>query len=190
MYVRVDFLDGRPALVAQALFQMVEQALAPLCRARGWALDRSKQTCVRVEISSDSHIDIPIYSAPRGLEGQLAFASDALQKSMITKRAGQEYTRLPSDQIMLAHRDGSWQQSDPLKLHEWVENCVTRYGEDFRRLCRYLKGWRDHTWKGCCLSSITIMAAVAEALKEIGGAQHRSVSLLGVWERRRRSVLC
>jgi hypothetical protein len=178
MYVRVDYLDnGQPALVARALFAIVEEALRPLCLQRGWTLDSSKETCVRVQISSDSHIDIPIYSAPRHL-AELAetasFAADALRTGQVAKRAGRNYVKLPSDQIMLAHRDGTWQQSDPLKLQEWVEDCVTRYGEDFRRACRYLKGWRDFRWGNCCLSSITVMAAVAEALKQLAGA-HRSL---------------
>lgn len=178
MYVRVDYLEnGQPALVAKVLFAMVEEALRPLCLQKGWKLDTSKDTCVRVQISMDSHIDIPIYSAPRHL-AELAetasFAADALRTGQVAKRAGKTYVRLPSDQIMLAHRDGTWQQSDPLELQKWVEDCVTRYGEDFRRACRYLKGWRDYRWDHCCLSSITIMAAVAEALKQLAGA-HRNL---------------
>src|SRR3546814_12440301 len=48
MYVRVDYLEnGQPALVAKTLFALVEDALRPLCRARGWILDTSKLTCVR-----------------------------------------------------------------------------------------------------------------------------------------------
>ncbi len=178
MYIRVDFLaDGKPALVAKALFSMVEEALAPLCRARGWVLNPPpvKNTCIRVQLTSDSHIDIPIYSAPHDVEDKLSFASDSLQKALVTKRAGREIARLPSDKIMLAHRDGGWQPSDPLQLHEWVDGCVLRYGEDFRRACRYLKGWRDYSWKGCCLSSITIMAAVAEALRDMRGV-HRGLN--------------
>lgn len=171
MYVRVDYLqNGQPALVAKQLFAMVETALEPLCRARRWELNPKpvKDTCVRVQISKTSHVDIPIYSAPREATETLVFASDSLQKSMVTKRAGRTYSRLPSDQIMLAQRDGTWQLSDPLRLHEWVDQCVERYGEGFRRTCRYFKGWRDHTWDGCCLSSIAVMAAVAEAFRQMG----------------------
>lgn len=175
MYVRVEFLNGRPALVARALFEMVEAALAPLCRARGWILNPppAKSTCVRVQISRDSHIDIPIYSAPSETVETLSFNSVSLQKSMVDARSGREYARLPSDEIMLANRDGTWQPSDPLKLHEWVDACAERYGEEFRRACRYIKGWRDFAWKGCCLSSIAIMAGVATAFDELQGAHRR-----------------
>lgn len=176
MYVNVDYLaDGQPALVARALFALVEEALQPLCLRRGWKLDTSKDTCVRVQIDAGSHIDIPIYSAPRDLEldESVAFA-DAFSTKIIAKRAGQIYTRLPTDQIMLAQRDGTWQQSDPLKLQDWVEDCVRRYGQDFRRACRYFKGWRDYRWDRCCLTSITIMVAVQTALEDLKGA-HRSM---------------
>jgi len=76
---------------------------------------------------------------------------------------------------MLAYRDGTWQQSDPLLLHDWVEACVRRYGTDFRRACRYLKGWRDLTWPYGGVSSITIMAAVDKALDMLNG-RHRTMS--------------
>lgn len=168
MYVVVDYLqDGRPALVAKTLFALVEEALKPLCARRGWTLNTEKDTCVRVEIARDAHIDIPIYSAPRDVAESAELANLAYAADRVAKRANQVYWELPSDKIMLAHRDGTWQQSDPLKLHNWVEGCVKRYGEDFRRACRYFKGWRDYTWPKCCLSSITIMVAVAEALEEL-----------------------
>lgn len=174
LYVLVDFLNGQPALIAKALFELVEEALRPLCGGRGWRLNTSKATCVRVEISADSHIDIPIYSAPREVAESRELADMAFASGRIAKRVGHTYWKLPSDQIMLAHRDGTWQQSDPLKLQDWVDDCVKRYGEDFRRACRYFKGWRDYQWSKCCLSSIMIMVAVERALADLGGA-HRSL---------------
>src|SRR3546814_3218878 len=51
--------------------------------------------------------------------------------------------RLPSDKIMLAREDGSWIQSDPQRLQDWVDGRVDQYGPVFRRLCRFFKGWRD-----------------------------------------------
>jgi hypothetical protein len=168
MYVVVDYLqNGQPALVAKMLFEMVEEALGPLCAQRGWELNTSKQTCVRVEIARDAHIDIPIYSAPRAIAESEELAKAAIAMDHVARRANRVYVELPSDKIMLAHRDGTWQQSDPLTLHKWVEGCAVRYGEDFRRACRYFKGWRDFTWTKCGLTSITIMVAVAEALEQL-----------------------
>jgi hypothetical protein len=94
-------------------------------------------------------------------------AKAAIAMDHVARRANRVYVELPSDKIMLAHRDGTWQQSDPLTLHKWVEGCAVRYGEDFRRACRYFKGWRDFTWTKCGLTSITIMVAVAEALEQL-----------------------
>jgi hypothetical protein len=171
MYVIVDYLqNGRPALIAQTLFELVETALRPLCSARGWTLNTSKNTCVRVELDRESHVDIPIYSAPREIVESLHAQEVAFADGRLEKRDGRQYAVLPSDKIMLAHRDGGWQQSDPLQLQQWVDGCVQRYGEDFRRACRYLKGWRDYQWRSCCLSSITIMVAVQHALEELRGS--------------------
>lgn len=176
MYVGVDYLEnGKPALVAKALFLLVEEALASLCLERGWELDKTKETCVRIKLDEESHIDIPIYSAPR--DRIVAMDSMALQAradAVVLKRAGHEYVRLPSDKIMLAHRSGTWDQSDPLALHDWVDACVQRYGDLFRRGCRYTKGWRDYRWPAGCLTSITIMAAVVETFEDMNGA-HRGL---------------
>lgn len=169
VYFLVDFLqNGKPALVAKTLFEFVEEALRPLCLRNGWAIVE-KDTCVRLQLSRDSHIDLPIYSAPRDVAESRALMDAAFAEGRVAKRAGQTYAKLPADKIMLAHRDGTWQPSDPLKLHEWVEGCADRYGPQFRQACRYFKGWRDFEWENCCLSSITIMAAVQRAFEELRG---------------------
>jgi len=176
MYVGVDYLEnGQPVLVAKALFRLVEEAVAPLCEARGWTLDKTKETCVRIVLDRQSHVDIPIYSAPR--DRLIAMDSVELQTradSVLVKKAGHHFERLPTNKIMLAHRSGTWEHSDPLALTDWVEACVARYSEAFRRSCRYFKGWRDLRWPKCCLSSIIVMAAIAEALEEMNGA-HRDL---------------
>jgi len=174
MYVGVDYLEnGQPVLIAKALFRLVEEAIAPLCGKRGWTLDKSKETCVRVLLNDECHIDIPIYSAPRD---RLIAMDEALQSraDSVLKKAGQHYDRLPADRIMLAHRSGTWDQSDPLALSDWVDACVKRYGELFRRSCRYFKGWRDHRWPSCCLTSIIVMAAIADTLEDMDGT-HRNL---------------
>lgn len=176
MYVGVDYLkNGQPVLIAKALFRLVEDAVAPLCAERGWTLDKTKETCVRIKLDNESHIDIPIYSAPR--DRMIAMDSLALQAradAVIKKAGGHEYLLLPSHQVMLAHRRGTWDQSDPLALSEWVDGSAERYGVLFRRSCRYVKGWRDHRWPESCLTSITIMAAIVEVLEDMNG-NHRDL---------------
>lgn len=172
VYFNVEYLDsGQPALVARALFDFVEEALTPLCELRGWTIPE-KDCCVRIQIRPDAHIDLPIYSAPEVVHISLA---DTAGDSVLAKSHTQRFQRLPADKILLAYRDGRWAQSDPLRLKDWVEGCVQRYGADFRRVCRYLKGWRDHRWPKTSLSSITLMVAVDTALDQLNGA-HRTLS--------------
>ena len=171
MYVPVEFLDGQPALAAKGLFAFVEAALAPLCRARGWTLDTSKDTCVRVKLWAGAHIDLPIYSMPRD---RFETITESVEKSIASASFARdsmtETWRLPPDQIMLAQRDGTWLQSDPQQLHDWVKGRSDRYGPVYRRLCRFFKGWRDFTWQKSVLSSLCVMCAVDVALRDMGQA--------------------
>jgi len=97
------------------------------------------------------------------MKADIAFA-DAF-----TNRATAALTRLPSDKIMLAQRDGSWVRSDPQELHDWVQAQRDRFGPVYIRLSRFFKGWRDYTWKKSPLSSLCTMRAVAMALNNFGG---------------------
>jgi len=177
MYIPVDFLEsGEPALAAKALFEFVETALKPLCDENGWRVTQ-KANCVRVKLWQGAHIDIPIYSIPRIKFEQLVesatkmdFADGLFSQKRITQR-----NRLPSDQVMLARSDGTWIQSDPQQLHEWVQARKDRFGAVYVRLCRFYKGWRDFTWVVSPLSSLCIMRAVEMALNE--------------WEDKERSVI-
>ena len=74
-----------------------------------------------------------------------------------------QYVELPEDHIMLAHRDEGWKKSDPRKLEEWFRSALKDHGEQLRRVCRYLKGWRDHQWKESKLASIALMSATVTA---------------------------
>ncbi len=171
MYVPVQFLqDGQPALAAKGLFAFAEAALLPLCHQNGWTLDSSKGNCVRVKLWRGAHIDIPIYSIPQDRFASLAEAMEKFDTGVLMARDSMPQTwRLPSDQVMLAKRDGTWIQSDPQQLHDWVKGRSERYGAVYRRLCRFFKGWRDYTWEKSPLSSLCIMCAVDEALRRMNG---------------------
>jgi hypothetical protein len=169
MYIPVDFLDnGEPALTARGLFEFTEAALQPLCDERGWKL-KEKECCVRVQIWTGAHVDIPIYSIPRE---RFALLSENLTKADSLAFAQDSISgpwRLPSDLVMLAHRSGKWAHSDPQLLHEWIEGRVRRYGPVYRRLCRFFKGWRDYIWDSSALSSLTIMCAIDMAIRQLDG---------------------
>jgi hypothetical protein len=170
MYVPVSFLEsGEPALAAKGLFTFVETALEPLCKARGWRLDKAKEHCVRVKLWPGAHVDIPIYSIP---EAKFEQIRESLQKSVTASFSHDSVTqlaKLPSDQIMLAQRNGTWMKSDPQQLHDWVNGRVERYGSVYKRLCRFFKGWRDFAWEKSSLSSICLMAAIDNALRDMNG---------------------
>lgn len=171
MYVPVEFLEnGEPALAAKALFEFVETALLPLCSKNGWSVGK-KENCVRVALWQGAHIDIPIYSIPRAKFEQLteAMAKADWSDSFFSRQHMSKMNRLPSDQVMLARKDGTWVQSDPQQLHEWVEARKSRYGVVYLRLCRFFKGWRDFVWTKSPLSSLCIMRAVEMALNELDG---------------------
>lgn len=171
MYVPVEFLEnGEPALAAKALFEFVEVSLKPLCEKHKWTVAQ-KDNCVRVKLWKGAHIDIPIYSIPRMKFEQLVEAmakADFADEVMSHKRISR-MNRLPSDQVMLARKDGSWIPSDPQQLHEWVQSRKDRYGAAYLRLCRFFKGWRDFVWADSPLSSLCIMRTVDLALEGLDG---------------------
>ncbi|EIZ82377.1 hypothetical protein WYO_5016 [Methylobacterium sp. GXF4] len=170
MYVPVDFLEsGEPSLAAKQLFKFAEEALKPLCEKQGWSLDDTKDCCVRVKLWPGAHVDLPIYSIPRDRFVQLRENMERTATAKMTFDSIKGSWKLPSDKIMLAHRNGVWKQSDPQQLHDWVDERVDRYGPIYRRLSRFFKGWRDHTWEKSALSSLCLMCAIDEALKRIDG---------------------
>lgn len=170
MYVPVEFLDDQsPALSAKGLFEFVDAVLTPLCAANGWVLDQNKDCCARVKLWSGAHIDIPIYSIP---SDRFETINEELAKSfasadMLSHDGVRGSWRLPADRIMLAHRTGTWKQSDPQSMHDWVKGRVDRYGPVYLRLCRFFKGWRDHCWVNSPLSSICLMQAIDLALRKL-----------------------
>ena len=87
---------------------------------------------------------------------------------------------------MLAHRLEGWKPSDPRKLEDWFKQAVQKFGEQLRRVCRYLKGWRDQQWELCRLASIALMAAVVQAYEEVqdaAPANRDDLALLMIAER-------
>lgn len=165
-----------PLVASKGLFALVESILRPLCRQHGWEFDDNKSSCVRILMSDTEHIDIAIYAISD--EAFLALLEKAaLAKAgdtEATKRQLREsidlddltYASLGGDQIALAHRKEGWKRSDPRKLDDWVKAALARHGEQFRRLSRYLKGWRDVTFEESRLASIALMAAVDTACRQ------------------------
>lgn len=175
VFLPTSFMNqgDRPTLAAKAYFKVIEDALAPLCKARGWTLCRDKPSCVRVVLDAKTHVDLPLYAIP---DEDYATA-ELLEKSLTSRGmftmdsaefADASYRGLPDDHIMLALRGGEWIRSDPRKLHDWFQGSVAKHGLHLRHVCRYLKAWRDFEWMEPedGISSIALMAIAVRAFDE------------------------
>lgn len=183
VYLPVSVLDdGRPALVAKQYFDLVETALLELCEMHGWTLDRSTDNCVRVRIARWAHIDVPLYAAPESefeLIMEKTLASVPQQRSLRASAALDEAADLDElpesfwedmECIHLATRNGDWRPSDPEAVARWFNDRLDELGEhghQLRRVCRYLKAWRDHQWLTGGPSSVLLMVIVARAFQPV-----------------------
>ncbi len=95
-------------------------------------------------------------------------ATDDAQYLRESADAG-EPTDFPWEQlqdIVLATRSGEWKASDPFAVTRWFADCIEEHGEQLRRLCRYLKGWRDFHWpQGGGPSSLVLMICAVDAFE-------------------------
>jgi len=167
-YLPLSFVSQtrRPSSAATVFFAAAEEALKPLVEEKRWKLVTDKLTCIRIVISLYAHIDVPLYAIPDEEFETLAKASmerygyDSLTEAV--KMAERDaWTALPTDKVLLAHRECNWMSSDPRTVKEWFLGEVETKGEQFRRVVRYLKAFRDWTWPSGGPSSILLMAAAA-----------------------------
>ena len=172
-YLPLSFVRGtQPSTAAEKFFEFVDAALDDLAEREGWGRE-SKPTCCRLVLAYDAHVDIPLYAIPddqfRQLEDRRSRAAN--DSADFTKK--DSWDDLPSDEVLLAHRDEGWKESDPRKIHRWFTDAVENlYGERLRRDSRYLKAWRDHErLDHFKVSSILLMACAWQAYGEIGGRE-------------------
>jgi hypothetical protein len=177
MYLPLSFLkeESRPSIASDRLFAVVDATLQELADEEGWTFDDSKPTCARLMISEHSHVDVPLYSIPDEefatmrkaiLAREASFADSAIY-GFAQDQDVDVWEELPTEHVLLAHRDEGWKRSDPRKISNWVKDCIDLYGEQFRRMCRYLKAWRDfHKQSNVC--SLLLMVCVFEVYEELG----------------------
>lgn len=153
--------ENRPIMAIQDFRAAVRDVLKPLCTEKGWTLS-SKKTCMRVEVSTTAHIDLPLYAIP---DDQYALIVEGLEarnydvmKGLAINSEQDSWKKLPSDKILLACED-EWIVSDPLKMKEWFELEISDKEEQLRRVIRYIKAFRDKQWDKGGPSSILLMAA-------------------------------
>lgn len=142
---------------AKILRWVVYECVSNLAQRKRWQYEL-KSKCIRVTISQDAHIDLPVYSVPHEEMGTIREAAmvkgSTIPAGMLVKAA---------ENVLLATDDG-WIKSDPRVIHEWVKGSKERLGNRFIEHCRYVKAWRDHWWEETDFASIMIMAGVEKAM--------------------------
>lgn len=193
--------NGPPHKMAKAYFVLVESLLTDLCRNKGWKLIPGKATCIRVQVANWAHIDIPLYAAPEHEFNQimekaaLTAKADSLARDSARLAEGAEFGEMAQqiweelDHIVLATRSGEWKNSDPEDVARWFKDRVLEHTEQLRRVCCYLKSWRDYQWKdGGGPTSVAIIIAVAQTFEPQRGrddlalekaATHLSIAIAG-----------
>lgn len=185
-YLPMTFFESEPKIGHQLLTLLVDASLMSLVEENvGWEFD-SKPTCARIKIPQErTHIDIPMYAIPKEqfLEKEAAvlkaFDSRSMNESVGTEAYGSihdmaddlQYEKLNSENVNLALRDGKpgspkWMNSDPKIVEDWFEGECFRIGKHLRKVCRYMKAWRDAQWPKHGPSSICLMAATVEVLQQ------------------------
>lgn len=170
-YLPMSFVaeaSPRPRHASQAFFEAVEVILGLLSKTKGWRLDTSKPTCVRIEVSAEGHIDVPLYAIPDSQFITLEKAASQRGYAGLFEAAGaintETWTRV--DTVLLAHRQDGWMKSDPRAVKDWfLQQTALPGGEQLRRVVRYLKAWRDNCWTNGGPSSLLLMAAAAEVFQ-------------------------
>lgn len=155
-----EWEDEKPKTAAKEFFGEVDGILEKLSQSNNWTLDKSKNTCCRVIIENDIHIDIPLYSIPDDEFKTIAESIESRKSfSVMDSIEPQEdsWDDFNFDKVLLAQREGDWIESDPRKVNLYFKDAFEKKGEQFRRLCRYLKAWRDFKWKSGGPSSIFLM---------------------------------
>lgn len=166
-YLPLSFVTQtkRPSVAASVFFSAAEEALKTLVEERQWKLVTEKLTCIRIEIATYAHIDIPLYAIPDEdfavLKASMEQRGYDLLSEAVNMAEQDAWTALPADKVLLAHRECDWMPSDPRPVKEWFLGEVEAKGEQLRRVIRYLKAFRDWTWSSGGPASILLMAAAA-----------------------------
>lgn len=179
MYIAMPFAGGRPVMSSAGYFLAVEQILdQTVCKDYKWKIHQ-KDACVRLQISERAHIDIPLYAVAQESYNNLLTEYASIKGAMDARVLDEGielgfplYRNMSVENMMLAHREKGWDKSHPKLMEEWFNHAIDTHGEVLRRVCRYLKGWRDYQWPSCELGSITLMACVVEIFDEDAHLRH------------------
>lgn len=188
-YLPFSYIESAPpSEMSGVLFNAVENILGELGEEKGWKLVTDNPNCTRLEIDSDKHIDVPVYSIPdtefvllaearAGMEGRGIVLDSAID-------IDDNWDLMPTHGVLMATKNNGWRDSDPRPVKDWVNSEANIKGEQLRRVMRYIKAWRDHqTWEiDKDPKSILLMVATAKAF-DVSVHGHDDVALAKVCER-------
>ncbi|HHF2891526.1 TPA: CBASS cGAMP synthase [Vibrio diabolicus] len=173
IYLPLDMFEDKPLIGKDLFFNYVDKTLSNLAERKGWRFSDEKNTCARLIIDRELHVDIPLYAVPK--ERHLAMLENVALNAMDGASTKSETTaRLEPNEVNLALRNAeSWTVSDPAVLNDYFKHNFKFYkelvgGEDVcRRVSRYLKAWRDHAFNTGGPSSVSLMMCVVLSFQEM-----------------------
>lgn len=178
-YLPMTFVRGTtPKRAANWFYDVADKALQELVKARNWkAYDASRQTCCRVIIDEENHVDVPLYAirddqfeallkAYRAETAALKM-SDARLREAAEDDHPLDWTQVTDKDVLLAQRNGFWKDSNPRDVSNWAKSAVGGSGEQLRWAWRIMKGWRDHTFVRGGPSSIALMVIIQHKFEEV-----------------------
>ncbi|EGT0640430.1 hypothetical protein JAF85_003160 [Citrobacter werkmanii] len=173
-YLPMPIFENEPKIGHTLLLLLVDSSLKSLeAENAGWVFEK-KRTCGRIKIPKEkTHIDIPMYAIPKEqfLKKEEAISEAVnMRKSMFTMdSADSEDYKVDSEYVNLALREGlpKWFNSDPKIVEDWFNDSCKRIGRHLRKICRFMKAWRDAQWDVGGPSSICLMTATVNILDRL-----------------------
>lgn len=175
-YMPMPIFESEPKIGHSLLVLLVDASLKSLVAENyGWKFE-AKQTCGRIKIEAEkTHIDVPMYAIPKDefVKKQVALkANRSLFESVSCEANDSDDTNsyeVDSESVNLALREGErkWVNSDPKIVEDWFNDSCGRIGKHLRKVCRFMKAWRDAQWDVGGPSSISIMAATVNILDRV-----------------------
>ena len=177
-YMPMPIFESEPKIGHSLLILLVDASLKSLVAENsGWKFE-AKKTCGRIKIGAEkTHIDVPMYAIPKDefMKKQVVLKANNLLLESIDREAyaydsdDMDSYELDSENVNLALREGDrkWANSDPKIVEDWFNDSCGRIGSDLRKVCRFMKAWRDAQWDVGGPSSISLMAATVSILDRV-----------------------
>jgi hypothetical protein len=177
-YMPMPIFESEPKIGHTLLVLLVDASLKSLVAENsGWKFE-AKQTCGRIKIEGEkTHIDVPMYAIPKDefMKKQVALKAN---RSLLENAGCESYFydsddtdsyEVDSENVNLALREGErkWVNSDPKIVEDWFNDSCVRIGKHLRKVCRFMKAWRDAQWDVGGPSSISLMAATVNILDRV-----------------------